>query len=107
MQYATHRHGFVVAVAHVGEQGAEVRLVDAQLRLDLGVGQADLAADHAAAVGHAVGDVEALDGVRGCGIVFTDLLAQRPDGFAMGFGLAQVGGELLQCVLSQSSCRPR
>ncbi|MNR47425.1 hypothetical protein D3C85_1665230 [compost metagenome] len=69
--------------------------------MHLGVGQADLASDHAPATGHAVGDVEPLDGVGGLGIVFADLLTQWRDGFVARFGLAQIGGELLQRVLNR------
>ncbi|MNP72301.1 hypothetical protein D3C76_1688250 [compost metagenome] len=50
--------------------------------LDLRVGQADFTTDHAASVGHSMGDVKPLDAIGNLGATFTDLLAQRCDGFA-------------------------
>jgi hypothetical protein len=80
----------VIAVAHVGKQGAEVRLVDAQLLLHFGMGQAHLAAHHPPAMGHVVLDVHPLDGVGGVGVVDAEDIAQRFDRLAGPFGVAQL-----------------
>ncbi len=79
LQHAAKRHLGVVAVAHVGKQGAEVRLIDAQLLLHFGMGQAHLAAHHPPAMGHVVLDVQTLDGIGGVGIVDAENITQRGD----------------------------
>ncbi|MCY1444761.1 hypothetical protein D9M71_612470 [compost metagenome] len=107
MQHTGERHHLVVAIAHVGEQGAEVRLIHTQLTLHLGVGQADLAADHAPTVCDAMGDIEPLDGVGGLGVVFTNLFTQRFDRFTTCLGLAQGAGQLIQSLLGNTHDSPQ
>ncbi|MOA29182.1 hypothetical protein D3C78_1501840 [compost metagenome] len=99
LQDAFDGDALVVAVAHVGEQGAEVRLADAELGLHLGIGQADLASHHAAPGGLPVFDVDPLDRIGGFAAVFLKLRAQRLDGLAVGFRRAQRAGQLLQQIL--------
>ena len=93
LQHAAKRHVGVVAVAHVGKQGAEIRLVDPQLLLHFGMGQAHLAAHHPPAMGHVVLNVQALDGVGGVGVVDAEDIAQRGDRLAGPFGVAQLPGQ--------------
>ncbi|GGM15132.1 hypothetical protein GCM10010129_69210 [Streptomyces fumigatiscleroticus] len=59
------RDGAAVGDGHVGEEGAEVRLPDAELRLHGGGGQPDLASGDTASRGQAALDVDALNAVRG------------------------------------------
>jgi hypothetical protein len=58
-----HGDGFGVAEAHVVEEHAEIRLIDAELRLHGACRQADLASDHAAAAGQPAFGIHSLDGI--------------------------------------------
>jgi hypothetical protein len=102
LQHRANRYGFVVAVAHVGKQGAEVRLVDPKLNLDLGVGQADLSPHHPPTCDHCVGDVQALNGVGRLTRVFTDPLTQRGNRLTRALGLAQGTRQLLKGLLGHA-----
>src|SRR5947199_191734 len=63
LQRACKRHLFVVTVKHVRKEGAEVRLVHAELSLHGRRCQADLAADYSAPLRHGMCYVGLLDGI--------------------------------------------
>ena len=89
LQHPGERDLGVIAVAHIGKQGAEVRLVNAQLLLHFRVGQSHLAPHHPAAVRHVVLHVHPLDGVGRFRVVNAERIAQRFNGLAARFGIAQ------------------
>jgi hypothetical protein len=81
------RHG------HVGEQHAEVGLVDAERALHGRCGQPDLGAHRAAAGGEPGVDLGALHGVRGLDVAGREkAVPQRGDRFSGGVRLRQVSG---------------
>ena len=89
LQHPGERHIGVIAVAHVGKQGAEVRLVNAQLLLHFRMGQSHLASHHPAAVRHVVLHVHPLDSIGRFGIVDAEERSQRFNRLAATFRLTQ------------------
>jgi hypothetical protein len=82
LQHFSERHFLVVVEAHVGEQHAEVRRVDAELLLNRLRGETDLAPDEAPALFQRMLGVRVLNGVCGVHAAGRQLLADRRDGVA-------------------------
>ena len=96
LQHPGERHIGVIAVAHVGKKGAEVRLVNAQLLLHFRMGQPHLASRHPAAVRHVVLHVHPLDGVGRFRVVNAERIAQRFNRLAAAFRLTQTLRQLFK-----------
>lgn len=91
-----------VGVRHVGEQDAEVRLVDAELRLHGRGREADLAANHGRAGGKAGFGVAVLHRVRGLQVVRADEVTHRRARLLRRRRVKQAGGRLSDAVESGS-----
>src|SRR5690606_24565131 len=77
LQQPVHRHGLAFGAVHVGEERAEVGLVDPELLLHGRGGQADLAPDHAGARGDPRLRDQILYAVRDGDVVGTEEVAHR------------------------------
>ena len=89
LQHPGERHIGVIAVAHVGKQSAEVRLVNPQLLLHFRMGEPHLAPHHPATVRDVVLYVNPLDGVGRLRVIDAENIAQRFNSLSRCFRFTQ------------------